>query len=123
MAVTSGDIGEAMKSSANSLAMANNSMSESVALIATANKTVQDSSRVGNALRTISMRIRGVSEDGEELDAKLGDVISNITGKYGKAVQIFDKGKQEFKSTYQIILELSKLWNKMNDAEQAMLSE
>ena len=69
------------------------------------------------------MRIRGVSEDGEELDAKLGDVISNITGKYGKAVQIFDKGKQEFKSTYQIILELSKVWNKMNDAEQAMLSE
>lgn len=47
MAVTSGDIGEAMKASANSLAMANNSMSESVALIATANKTVQDSSRVG----------------------------------------------------------------------------
>lgn len=47
MAVTSGDIGEAMKASANSLSIANNSLSESVALIATANKTVQDSSKVG----------------------------------------------------------------------------
>ena len=47
MAVTSGDIGEAMKASANSLSVANNSLSESVALIATANKTVQDSSKVG----------------------------------------------------------------------------
>ena len=59
MAVTSSDIGEAMKASANSLSLANNSLSESVALIATANKTVQDSSKVGNALRTIAMRIRG----------------------------------------------------------------
>lgn len=59
MAVTSGDIGIAMKDSANSLASANNSISESVALVATANKTIQDSSKVGNALRTISMRLRG----------------------------------------------------------------
>lgn len=47
MAVTSGDIGEAMKESANALSVANNSMSQSVALIATANKTIQDSSKVG----------------------------------------------------------------------------
>lgn len=76
-----------------------------------------------NALKTISMRIRGVAQENEELDSNLGGLIEGITGKYGSAVQIFDKANQEFKSTYQIVLELSKVWNKMSDAEQALLAE
>lgn len=112
-----------MKQSANALSVANNSMSQSVALIATANKTIQDSSKVGNALKTISMRIRGVAQENEELDSNLGGLIEGITAKYGSAVQIFDKANQEFKSTYQIVLDLSKVWNKMSDAEQALLAE
>lgn len=118
MAVTSGDIGEAMKASANSLATANNSLSESVALIATANKTVQDSSKVGNALRTISMRIRGVSEDANELLPKMDEVINK--GTNGK-VNIMDG--EDFKSTYQIMLEISEVWDELSDKQQAYLAE
>lgn len=50
MAIDSQGVGEALKASANSLAGANNSLSESVALIATANKTIQDSSKVGKSI-------------------------------------------------------------------------
>ena len=118
MAVTSGDIGEAMKASANSLSLANNSLSESVALIATANKTVQDSSKVGNALRTISMRIRGVSEDAGELLPKMDELINK--GTNGK-VNIMDG--ENFKSTYQIMLEISEVWDELSDKQRAYLAE
>ena len=118
MAVTSGDIGIAMKASANSLSVANNSLSESVALIATANKTVQDSSKVGNALRTISMRIRGVNEETGELLPKMQELIS--VGTNGK-VDIMDG--ENFKSTYQIMLEISEVWDELSDKQQAYLAE
>ena len=59
MSVTSSDVGQALQRSANALAQANNSLEESVALIATANRSIQNSERVGTALKTISMRIRG----------------------------------------------------------------
>lgn len=118
MAVTSGDIGEAMKASANSLELANNSLSESVALIATANKTVQDSSKVGNALRTISMRLRGVKDDAGELVPKMRELIQTATN--GK-VDIMDG--DDFKSTYQIMLEISEVWDELSDKQQAYLAE
>lgn len=41
------------------------------------------------------------TDDGT-FEAKLGDMIEEITGKYGEAVKIFDEGKQEFLSTYEI---------------------
>ena len=97
MSVTSSDVGQALQRSANALAQANNSLEESVALIATANRSIQNSERVGTALKTISMRIRGVSEDGEVLDEKLGEIVEKYTG-----VKIFDEATQEFKSTYEI---------------------
>ena len=40
---------------------ANNSYQEAVALIAAANRVVQDPNSVGPALRTISLRLRGTS--------------------------------------------------------------
>ena len=97
MSVTSSDVGQALQRSANALAQANNSLEESVALIATANRSIQNSERVGTALKTISMRIRSVSEDGEVLDEKLGEIVEKYTG-----VKIFDEATQEFKSTYEI---------------------
>ena len=53
------DIGIALQDCANSMKEAGNSLSDTVALVATANKTVQDASKIGNGLRTISMRLRG----------------------------------------------------------------
>ena len=40
---------------------AGNNLEQSVALIAAANKVVQDPNSVGSALRTISLRLRGTS--------------------------------------------------------------
>lgn len=65
-AISSGGIGDALKRSASSMAAANNSLDETIALITAANTVVQDPDAVGTAFKTISMRIRGATTELEE---------------------------------------------------------
>ena len=58
-AISSGGIGDALTRSASSLAAANNTLDESIALVTASNTIVQNPEVVGTALKTISMRIRG----------------------------------------------------------------
>lgn len=123
-AISSDGIATALQDSASSLMAANNSYQEAVALIASANKVVQDPNSVGAALRTISLRLRGTStteleEAGEDATgvvtskSKLRSKIKTLSG-----VDILtDTGA--YKSTYQILLEISKVWEKMSDIDQA----
>lgn len=60
-AISSDGIATALQDSASALMAANNSYEEAVALIASANRVVQDPNSVGAALRTISLRLRGTS--------------------------------------------------------------
>ena len=46
----------ALKNSSSAMAVANNSLDETIALITAGTEIVQDASKVGNGLRTISMR-------------------------------------------------------------------
>ena len=62
-AISSGGIGEAMQRSASSLRAANNTIDESIAMITAANEVTQNPEKVGNAMKTISMRIRGAKTE------------------------------------------------------------
>ena len=129
--VTIAGLSDALTRGGASLSAANNSLEESIALTATANEVMQNPQVVGQALKTISMRIRGVvtdeDEDGDTVlePAKLGKLIQDITAKYtedGKGISIL-ASPDEFKSTYQILLELSKVWDKLTDTERAYVLE
>lgn len=122
-AVSSDGVATALQESASALAAANNSYQESVAMIAAANKTTQDVSKVGGTLRTVAMRLRGTEVEGEDNEglitstSKLRSKIQSLSG-----VDILtDTGA--YKSTYQILLEISKVFSKMNDMDQAALLE
>lgn len=58
-ALTNADIVTGLQNSSSAMAVANNSLDETIALITAGTEIVQDASKVGNGLRTISMRIRG----------------------------------------------------------------
>lgn len=62
-AISSGGIGEALQRSASSMAAANNSLDETIAMITAANEVAQNPEKVGNAMKTISMRIRGAKTE------------------------------------------------------------
>lgn len=66
-AISSGGIGEALQRSASSMAAANNSLDETIAMITAANEVAQNPEKVGNAFKTMSMRIRGAKTQLEEM--------------------------------------------------------
>lgn len=55
-----------LERSASSMSAANNTLEETIALITAGNAVLQDPERVGNGLKTISMRIRGATTEIEE---------------------------------------------------------
>ena len=121
--ISSGGIGEALERSASSLMAANNTIDESIALITAANTVIQSPEQVGNAFKTISMRIRGAKTELEEMGedttgmvdstAKLREEIMALSG-----VDIMIS-PTEFKSTYQIMDELAQKWEDLTDIQQA----
>ena len=57
-AISSGGIGEALQRSASSMAAANNTIDETIAMITAANEVAQNPEKVGNAMKTMSMRMK-----------------------------------------------------------------
>lgn len=106
-AVSSAEIGEALRRSASALFEAGNTIEQSVAMITAANAVVRDAPVVGTALKTISMRIRGISEDGEDL-SELVPTLEKYFNRFGQSLK---KNNNEFKSTYEILDSLAKVWN------------
>lgn len=116
-ALNSEDLAEGLRIGAASLKIAGNDLYESSALITAGTEVLQDSKQVANGLRTISMRLRGLSEDEEELNPKLEEMIKTMTG-----VDLTDTNGQ-FRSTYDILLDISKAWDTLDTKQQALLLE
>ncbi len=114
---------EGLKRSASSMSAANNSLEETISLISAANSVVQDPAKIGNGLKTISMRLRGATTELEqagldtegmaESTSKLREEIMALSG-----VDIM-LDNNTFKSTYQILEELSKKWKDLTDIQRA----
>lgn len=132
-AISSGGIGEAMQRSASALAAANNTIDESIALVVAANNVVQDPTAVGTMWKTVSMRIRGATTELEEAGleteymaestASLQKKIKALTNVDGLGGFDIMADADNFKSTYDIILGISKVWKYMSDIDQAALLE
>lgn len=126
-AISSGDIGEALQRSASSMAAANNTIDETIALITAANTVVQDATSVGTAFKTISMRIRGATTEMEQAGLDMEGMADStatlrkeIMALSGVDIMIDD---DTFKSTYQILEELSVKWSELTDIQQASITE
>lgn len=122
-AISSDGIATALQDSASALMSANNSYEEAVAMIAAGNRVVQDPSALGGGLRTIALRLRGTSVEGEENDglitskSKLQSKVKSLSG-----VDILTQ-TGDYRSTYEILLDISKVWEDMSDIDQAALLE
>ena len=116
-ALTTGDLTEGLRIGGASLAVANNDLEQASALIISGTEILRDSNLVANGLKTISMRLRGVSSDGEELNAKMGEFIKELTG-----VDLTD-ANGEFRSTYDVLKDIGEVWDTLESKEQAMLAE
>lgn len=128
-AISSKGVGDALLRSAAAMKAAGNTIDETIALATAANTVVQDPDKVGTTLKTVSMFLRAAkteAEDaGESTDgmansvSELRDEILALTGNKVD-IQIDD---DTFKSTYQILKELSSVWGELTDVTQANILE
>ena len=128
MATTNEEIGEMLQRSSAAMKAANNSLEETIALEAAAVEITRNAETTGTAYRTISMRIRGYDEETEELSDDLenisGDIADLTKTAKNAPISIFtDSTRTEYKSTYQILKEISEIWDNLTDKQQADLLE
>lgn len=128
-AITSAGIGEAMQRSASALHEAGNSIYESTALITAANSVIQNPEQVGTALKTLALRLRGAKVELEEAGLET-DNMAESTSQLQSKLKALTHGKVDimldadtFKSTTQILREMSDAWEDMTDIERAAALE
>lgn len=122
-------IGEALQRSAASFYAANTDLSKSIALITGTNSVVQDPDSVGTMWKTVSMRLRGVTQELEaagletegmvKSTAQLRDLIQGLTG----FDIMTDEAGTQFKDIYDIVVGIGHEWKNLTDVEQAGLLE
>lgn len=128
-AISSKGIGDALVRSASALAAGRNTLDESIALITAGNEVVQDPEKMGTVLKTLSMYLRAAkteaSDAGLETD-EMADSVSKLRGELlsltGGQVDIMSD-EDTFKSTYQILKELSQVWDDLTDINRANILE
>lgn len=112
-----------LQRSASSMSAANNTLEETIALITAGNAVMQDPERVGNGLKTISMRIRGATTEleaaGESTEGMAQSTASLRQEVMALAGVDIMENESTFKSTFQILDELSEKWSDLTDIEQA----
>lgn len=121
-AVSNSDIAEALQRSSASMASANTDLDHTIALITAGNEIAQNPESVGNALKTISMRIRGMNEETEELDGTLQTISGDVYELTHGQVSIMQDA-DTYKDIYTILDEISQIWDSLTDKEQATLTE
>lgn len=127
-AVSNADIVEALTRSSAAMSAANNTFDETVALATAAIEITRDASSVGNALKTISMRIRGYDEETEEYVGgveELTGAIADLTktaSNNNRGISLFEEGDPEtYRSTYDILADIAAIWDELTDKNRADL--
>lgn len=127
MPIATDEMASALTRSASAMHAAGNTMEQTMALITAANSVVQNPEKVGTAFQMISMRIRGAKSELEEAGLETEGMLTSVSkireevlGLSGVDIML---DENTFKSTYQILDELSRKWNDLTDIQQANLTE
>lgn len=125
--VTANDLGEILIRSSAAMSSANNTLEETIALGTAANSVLQDADSVGTMMKSLSMYLRAAKSDAEnagiEVDGmanSVSELRSELKSLTGVDIMLDSKN---FKSTYQIMKELSQVWSGLSDVTQANVTE
>ena len=127
-AISSQDIGEGLRNAGSALATAGNSIEQSMALLVAANNSIQDIDKASTALRTITARIRSSSTELDELGETMEEEYNTVVKYRAKlkaitGVDILEADNKSFKDTYQILKEISNVFDSLSDKDQASVIE
>ena len=124
-ATSNSEIIDMLTRSSAAMAAANNSLEETIALETAAVEITRNAETTGTAFKTVSMRLRGYDEETESLSADLENLSGDIadltkTAKTPGGISLFtDSSKETYKSTYQILKEISEIYDDLSDKNRA----
>lgn len=124
-AVDNTDIVNFLTRSSAAMAEANNTLEDTIALGTAITEITRDAANAGQVMKTVSMRVRGYDEeteaytnDVEELSGKIADLTKTASTPGG--ISLFkDADKTTFKSTREILGDISKIYDQLTDKQQA----
>lgn len=135
-AITSEKLATSLEKSSAALVSAGNSFNQVQAMEVAGNTILQDADSVSNALKVVSMRLRGTSakaliEEAEDTEgliedaSKLYTTIKELTKVQSnpEGVSIIDEQTGAYLSTYEILLQISKVFDEIEDGKKASLLE
>lgn len=125
--VSMNDLGIIMQKSSAAMSAAGNTYQETLSLAAAVNGVLQDSEASGTYLKTLSMYLRASKTDAENAGIATDGMASSVSELRSELKQLAGvdimKDDNTFKSTYQIVKELSEVWKDLSDTTQANITE
>lgn len=125
--VSMNDLGIIMQKSSAAMQAAGNTYQETLSLAAAVNGVLQDSESSGTYLKTLSMYLRASKTDAENAGIATDGMASSVSELRSELKQLAGvdimKDDNTFKSTYQIMKELSEVWKDLSDTTQANITE
>lgn len=128
-AESAADLGDGLSKSASVLATGGASIQQAAGLFTGIQETIQDSSVAGQTLKILTLRIRGMKGELEELGEEVDDDVDSLSKvqtqilnlTHGK-VNIFDD-QQNFRNIYEVLRDIAGVYGELNDADSAALLE
>lgn len=125
--VSMNDLGIIMQKSSAAMSAAGNTYQETLSLAAAVNGVLQDADMSGTYLKTLSMYLRASKTDAENAGIATDGMANSVSELRSELKQLAGvdimKDDNTFKSTYQIMKELSEVWKDLSDTTQANITE
>lgn len=118
-AVSSADIATNMGKASAVMSNAGNSMEQMIGLMTAGTEITRNASKVANGLKTITLRLQGMDDEGEE-SLELQAQMEALFNKLG--VSVYD-ANGELKNTYDILATLAPVYKDLSNAEKAYVTE
>ena len=118
-AVSSSDIATNLGKASSVMANAGNSMEQMIGLMTAGTEVTRNASKVANGLKTITMRLQGMDDEGEK-SLELMSQMEGLFNKLGKTVYNTDG---TLKNTYDLLGELADVYPDLTAAEKAYVTE
>lgn len=129
-AESNADIVEGLQRSSAAMNAMGATLDETLSLFTAGQEIVQDASLMGNALRSISLRVRGYDEETEQLSEDLADItgkvidLTKVASNNYKGVSLFtDTTQTEYKSIYNYLVEIADIYDEIGAKERQDLLE
>ena len=120
-AVTTADVGTALQLSSSALSANGVSMEKQIAMAVGMNEVLQDSSKTGNALKSISANMSGVIfslKEGDVQANKSAKALESLTG-----IKLFDETTGDVMDMYDAMEQLNGKWDGLTEAQKASIAQ